>query len=362
MTTEADEIIEPIQSEEDDLDEGTPIYRIRSYPSDPDLETLHLRWKREDLIIPKFQRGFVWKPTQASRLIESFLIGLPVPGIFVFVEGHNRGEGGSRQLVVDGQQRLLSVFGFFEGKLPPDDRPFRLTGVDERWQGKTYKELEHWEQRMLLTSVLRVVNIEQREPQNTIEQRSTSSCIYQIFERLNTGGTALTPQEIRNSSCHGPFSDMLVEANKNPAWRDIFGALEPDFRMRDVELIARFLALHEGSNYYAPPMKKFINDYMGKHQWEPSSSKYQQVFLESVRRVVDSLGKRPFHIRQGINVAVCDSVMVAFAESEDIPRDIKERYERLKEHPEFIAATTSGTTASAIVKQRLELARQALFE
>ena len=86
MTTEADHVIEKIESEEEDLDVGMPIYQIRSYPSDPELETLYARWKRGDIVIPKFQRGFVWKPAQASKLIESFLMGLPVPSIFVFVQ------------------------------------------------------------------------------------------------------------------------------------------------------------------------------------------------------------------------------------------------------------------------------------
>ena len=355
MNTGTDEIIERIESEEEDLDAGTPVYRIRSYPSDPDLETLHLRWKRGDIIIPEFQRGFVWKPTQASKLIESFLMGLPVPGIFVFVQGRGRGEADRTQLVIDGQQRLLSVFGFFEGTLP-DGRNFRLSGVDERWQGKGYKDLEHWEQKLLLTSILRVVNIEQREPQND------SSSIYQIFERLNTGGTALTPQEIRNSSYHGPFNDMLAEANKDSVWRAILGTQQLDARMRDVELIARFLALYEGSDAYAPPMKKFISDYMEKHQWESNPEERQHIFLDSVRHVVDSLGGRPFHIRRGMNVAAYDSVMVAFAGSTATPNDIKERYEKLKHDPGFTAATTSGTTTLATVNQRLELAHRMLFE
>ena len=363
MTTEAslpvenlmDDAIEYIQSEEEDIDAGTPIYQIRSYPSDPDLETLYSRWKRGDIIIPEFQRGYVWKPAQASKLIESFLMGLPVPGIFVFVQEHQRHQNNPVQLVIDGQQRLRSVFGFFEGTMPASERPFRLTGVDEKWVGKGYSDLEHWEQRILLTSILRVVNIEQREPRND------SSSIYQIFERLNTGGTALTPQEIRNSSYHGPFNNMLLEANKDSFWRGIFGTSQPDNRMRDVELIARFLALHEDNASYAQPMKKFISDYMGRHQWDSNFEDAQRTFLDCARRVSDSLGSRPFHVRRGLNVAVCDSVMVAFAQSEDIPHDIKERYEKLKHHPEFIDATTSGTTALAAVRQRLELAKRTLF-
>ena len=353
MTTEVDEVIEQIDSEEEDLDAGTAVYQIRSYPSDPDLETLHMRWKRGDLIIPEFQRGFVWKSAQASRLIESFLMGLPVPGIFVFVRG--RGEGDSMQLVIDGQQRLRSVFGFFENKLPPDDLPFRLSGVDEHWEGKNFNELEHWERRMLLTSVLRVVNIEQRKPQND------SSSIYQIFERLNTGGTALTPQEIRNSSYHGPFNDMLIEVNKNSDWRAIFGSHSPDNRLRDVELLVRFLALLEDFNSYAEPMKEFINKYMEKHQREANAAKSREVILDTVRRIAESLGNRPFHVRRGLNAAVCDSVMLAFAQSNEIPDDIRDRYEKLKHEQNFTAATTATTTKVAAVKERLELAKRLLF-
>ena len=274
-----DDIIERIQSEEEDLEEGVPVYRIRSYPSDPELETLHARWKRGEILIPTFQRGFVWKPSQASRLIESFLMGLPVPGIFVFVTESSDSQASPQQLVIDGQQRLRSVFGFFDGEFP-DGRPFKLTGVDPRWEGCSYLELGQAEQTTLLHSVLRVVNIEQREP------RYGDSSIYQIFERLNTGGTTLTPQEIRNSSYHGPFNDMLVTANQDPVWRAIFGTAAPDARMRDVELIARFLALNEDLESYAKPMRKFISDFMEKNKDIHNPQEYQRIFLDSALKTV----------------------------------------------------------------------------
>ncbi len=352
--TEPEDSIERIESEEEDLDFSTPVYPIKSYPSDPDLETLHSRWKRGEIIIPTFQRGFVWKPAQASRLIESFLMGLPVPGIFVFVEGRDQGEGSQRQLVIDGQQRLRSVFGFLDGNLP-DGRVFSLTGVDDRWESKKFVDLEPAEQRTLLYSVLRVINIEQGEPEDD------SSSIYQIFERLNTGGTTLTPQEIRNSSYHGPFNDMLLETNQNPIWRDVFGVSQPDSRMRDIEMIARFLALYEGPDSYAKPMKKFINDYMETHKKESNPETYQSIFLDSAHRVVSSLGKRPFHVRRGINVAVYDATMVAFATSDSTPPNISERYKILLADDSFTKATTSGTTDVDTVRERLEIARRILF-
>lgn len=351
MKHESDDIIEIIQSEVDDLDAGTPIYRIRSYPSDPDLETLYARWKRKVIQIPIFQRAFVWSPTQASRLIESFLMGLPVPGIFVFVQ-----KGADhKQLVIDGQQRLRSVFSFFDGFFP-DGRPFRLTGVVDRWQGKRYEDLDSSEKTTLLTSVLRVVNIEHSESE------AESSSVYQIFERLNTGGTALTPQEIRNSSYHGPFNDMLIEANTESVWRRVFGRQYPDTRMRDIELIVRFLALHEGSQGYSKPMRKFISDFMARHQHDPNPSPYSSVFLKSVENVFDTLGEKPFHIRRGINVAVFDSVMCAFALSDALPADITSRYEELKQNERFIATTSAGTTDVPILRERLELAHRILFK
>ena len=354
MAAESNEILERMDSEEDDREVGTPVYRVRSYPSDPDLETLYGRWKRGEIIIPAFQRGFVWTHRQASKLIESFLMGLPVPGIFVFVQGADRRKGTQQQLVIDGQQRLHSVFGFFDGQLP-DGRTFSLTGVDDRWDAKRFNDLEYPERRALRNSVLRIVNIEQWEPEDD------GSSVYQIFERLNTGGTTLLPQEIRNSSYHGPFNDMLVETNREPIWRDIFGTMEPDRRMRDIELIVRFLALHEKSDSYAKPMKKFLNDYMGIHRKESNLAKYQEAFLISAQRVVECLGGRPFHVRRGINVAVFDATMVAFAKSDFTPPDIYERYKSLLADDRFIKATSAGTTDVDTVKERLQLAGSFLF-
>lgn len=348
---EEENVIDRISSEEDDIFEGTPVYKIRSYPSDPELETLYSRWNREQIVIPDFQRAFVWKPAQASRLIESFLMGLPVPSVFVYALD----EPGHKQLVIDGQQRLLSVFGFFKGKLPNSERVFKLTGVDDRWEGKLFDDLNQSEKNTLLTSVLRVVNIVQED------SKHYNSSLIQIFERLNTGGTTLTPQEIRNSSYYGPFNDMLKEINNESVWRQIFGTSQPDSRMRDIELIVRFLALNEMSEQYAKPMKQFISDYMAKHQKETHLVKYKDEFVNTAQQVVHHLGTKPFHIRRGINVAVFDSVMVAFAQSSTVPSDVQERYEELKNNDQFIASTTSNTTDVNTVQERLKLAEKVLF-
>jgi uncharacterized protein with ParB-like and HNH nuclease domain len=97
--------IEPIDSEVEDS-ESTPVeFEIATYPADYTLEVLFQKWKSEDIVIPKFQRGFVWKISQIS-LIESFMLGLPVPQIFIYTDPEQK------SLVVDGQQRLKSIFSF----------------------------------------------------------------------------------------------------------------------------------------------------------------------------------------------------------------------------------------------------------
>ena len=115
---------ERIPSEEEDYESAPPDYEINTYPADFTLEVLHQKWKAEDIEIPSFQRQFVWKQVQASKLIESFLIGLPVPAVFLYTERKSQ-----KFLVIDGQQRLRSIFYFFEGffwrrkKRPTGDLP-----------------------------------------------------------------------------------------------------------------------------------------------------------------------------------------------------------------------------------------------
>src|ERR1039457_4676872 len=177
--------LEPIDSEINDEQVSLPAYEILTYPADYTLSVLVDKWNRGQLVIPKFQRRFVWTQAQASKLIESFLLGLPVPPIFVFTDP------GNIQMVVDGQQRLKSIGYFFEGYFGPEDkgrRPvFRLTGLNEEspYYNLSRKDLERDHPsvfRKLKDSVLRAFVIKQLNPSDT-------TCVYHVFERLNTGGT-----------------------------------------------------------------------------------------------------------------------------------------------------------------------------
>src|SRR5215204_1357029 len=233
-----------IASEEDDAEAALAPYEIVTYPADYTLSVLVDKWRRDQVKIPDFQRGFVWKQPQASRLIESFLVGLPVPAIFLYTDRADR----NNQLVVDGQQRLRSIAYFFEGYFGEEDdrvgRPiFKLTGLHEKspYINKSYAQLEQddpaaWNR--LNDAVLRAFVIQQLDP-------SDDTSVYHVFERLNTGGTLLSPQEIRNAVSHGQFNDLLHRLNLWEPWRKLYGSPKPDKRQRDVELILRVIALSE---------------------------------------------------------------------------------------------------------------------
>lgn len=78
--------LETVASEAEDRESGPLDYRIATYPADYTLELLHQKWKAQEIEIPPFQREFVWKQNQSSKLIESFLVGLPVPAVFLYSE------------------------------------------------------------------------------------------------------------------------------------------------------------------------------------------------------------------------------------------------------------------------------------
>ena len=342
-------VIEEIQSEKEDEETEVPIYKIVSYPADPTLEVLYQKWQRDEILIESFQRGWVWKPVQASRLVDSFLLGLPVPSIFVYKEPSSQ-----KWIIIDGQQRLRTICGFFEGKLP-DNSDFYLRGVSPQWEGKYYKNLDEKDQLRFRDSVLRVIIVEQQDPKD-------DTSIYHIFERLNTGGTALNAQEVRNCVYHGPFNNFLYKLNKENIWREIIGAQTADPRMKDVELIVRFLSLLESGDSYSKPMKQFLNQYMSKHRKERKEEPYRSNLLNVVKRIRESLGPKPFHMKRGINVAVFDCVMIAFAAETRIPNDIQSRYAKLLDNPAFLEAISVHTTDVDRVMTRIKLAKEILFK
>jgi len=349
--------IETIESEEDDYISSPPDYEISTYPADFTLEGLYTKWKAGDIVIPKFQRQFVWKQAQASKLIESFLVGLPVPAVFFYTEKKSQ-----KYLVIDGQQRLKSVFYFFEGFFGEENnqrrRIFRLKGMSEKskWNEKTFNDFDEEDSRKLKNCVLRSFIVNQLDPDD-------DTSIYHIFERLNTGGTLLTNQEVRNCVYGGKFNDLLIELNQYASWRSILGKTKLDSRQKDIELILRFLALYDPSQY-EKPLKDHLSKFMKHNRNAPSESidKMKDLFQQTCDAVYESLGEKPFHIRAGLNSSAYDSIMVAFAKNlNNIPDDIEDRFSNLVDDDDFYIYTSRSTTDVKNVQNRLNMAENILF-
>jgi len=353
--------LEAIESEQTDLDASPARYEIVTFPADYTLEGLVAKYRKSQITIPGFQRKFVWTLPQASKLIESFLLGLPVPAVFLYTDPTD-----NTLQVIDGQQRLLSIVYFFDGYFGPAERGkrtvFALKGLNEAspYLNKTYAQLVETDAaaaNLLHDSVLRTFVIKQLHP-------GDGTSIYHVFERLNTGGTQLVSQEIRNCVYHGPLNDLLGELNANSDWRVLFGRTPPDRRQRDVELILRFLALTFALGEYEKPMKDFLSKFMGAHRRAAAESldQYRHTFQDTARAVWNHLGDKPFHIRAGLNSAVCDSVLTAFSRNLGrVPKDIRQRYADLVKNDAFLRSVSSSTTDKEVVKSRLMAAEQRLF-
>ena len=351
--------VEDLEIDEEIEDDLVVEYDIASYPSDLTLSVIHEMWNAGDIIIPDFQREFVWTIRQSSLLIDSFLSGLPVPQIFFYIDKENK------NLVIDGQQRILSVVFFLEGyfgfeNLQGRRQVFRLTGLDDRspYHKKKYEDLRESEKRKIRSSVLRVVNIRQLSP------KEDNTSVYHVFERLNTGGTPLRPQEIRNCVFRGDFATSLKELNQDASWRTILGRRQYDKHQRDVELILRVFSLVGHWEEYEKPMKEFLNVNMKRNQNAKSKrvKRFVRAFPKATKFIASKLGEKPFHVRGPLNASALDSVMAVVIENvERLPRDIGKRYEKLLRNKEFHAATYYGTSDIEVLQRRFQIAKNILI-
>lgn len=335
-------------------------YDIHAYPSDLTLSGIYEMWHNGDLVVPDFQRNFVWTINQSSLLIESFLMGLPVPQMFLYVDDDNR------SLVIDGLQRMMSIVYFMDGYFGDESiqgkkQVFRLTGLSDKspFYRKTYVELSDSDQRKLKGSVLRAINIRQVQPRNE------KTSIYHIFERLNTGGTPLKPQEIRNCVFRGEFVNVLRHANKDKNWRKLIGKDTFDRHQKDVELVLRVFSLSYGLNRYEKPMKEFLNTMMCENRSGDTDKvdSFKIEFSKACRLAVSNLPDKPFHLRGGrLNVSALDAVLCTLIiYGHKVRDDLKSGYNDLRLYKEFDDATFYGTSDVAMVRQRFNAAKKFLI-
>ena len=320
-------------------------FEIMTYPSDFTLKGYKELWDQDRLKIPPFQRKFIWQQTRASRLIESFLLGLAVPSVFLYKEYDS-----AKYLVIDGQQRITSIVNFFKGIFK--DKKFKLKGVHKKWEGMSLTDLNDADKFKLETTVMRATIIQQLNPKNT-------SGIYHIFERLNTGGVNLNPMEVRMCVSQGEFTDMLTDLNKMPQWRKLFGKPEEDVRSKDKELILRILALYDKGNEYTAPLRKFLNTYLDEHKNTQETAIYHQkaVFLKALDKAF--FIKKPFRLSGNVlNISLMESVLVALMSSSLTDKTkINKAYGALLKNDKYLDSVKRSKTARQDVIDRIQIAK-----
>lgn len=322
-----------------------PQYSITSYGIDFDVHGLVKRLNNDDILIPAFQREFVWSRAISSRFVESLLLGLPVPGIFLYRMEDDRYQ------VIDGQQRVKSLQHFYAGKF--DDKPFSLVKLESKFNGLTIEDLDGRDRRRLNDSIIHATVIRQDKPDDN------GSSKFSIFQRLNTNAKPLSSQEIRAAIYQGEFNELLYELNGYNGWRLLFGKRHS--RKRDEELILRFLALYYGSGRYKSPMKRFLNEFMNEHRHlkESPAEDFRPVFDRTVQTISEKIGQRAFIPTRAVNAALCDSLMIGIArrlESGAIESNIKKNYEDLRDNEEFKDLIADTTSAPDRVRRRIQIA------
>jgi len=327
-----------IETEEDDPIEFK--YSMSWYGADYTVDGLVKRIRQGDIYIPKFQRSYVWDIKQASLFIESLLLGLPVPGIFLTKEDDTK-----KLIVIDGNQRLKTLEYFYNGVFEPTGKPFQLVDVREEFIKATYNSLSSENRRELDDSILHATIVKQDEPSDD------NSSIYLIFERLNTSGKVLAPQEVRSCVYHGDFKETLAKLNQHQNWRAIYNnSDDADKRLRDEELILRFIALFNIHQEYRKPMRGFLNNYMEDNKNKSSKvSNTKELFIKVIDLIHEAIGNKAFRIRRGLNAAVFDAVMVGLAtrisNGHSIQKDaLKQAYNDLLKDEEFLKFVDTART------------------
>lgn len=386
MADEADTLMDDVPDEE----EGTSIteYDITASPNDFNVLTISSYLDAGSIVIPSIQRFYTWDIKRASKFIESLILGLPVPQIFLFEEKR------SRLLILDGQQRLLSIYFFTKMRFPrPGKRAeirsifsehknipeeiledkslfseFRIT-LPEREDGKrsflhglNYKGLGELKQRLDLRPI-RVVIIKQNEP------KDDNSSIKEIYNRLNTGGVNLKPQEMRANLYESNFYDVLYKFNKEPVWRRCIGKPGEDDFMRDVELLLRSFAMLIDDPHYQPSMSRFLDKFStkAKKDFSPRDIAILESIFAVFLKAIEGLPEGSF-VSEGsgrFSVALFEATLyglcrpmwetrAAYAIQPVEAGKLKE----LESDPDFKKYLQEGTTKQVNVEKRLSIAKR----
>jgi Protein of unknown function DUF262 len=306
-------------------------------------------------IAPVYQRQFRWDAEHQSRLVESVLLGIPVPPLFMATNTVSNIQ--NQWEVVDGLQRLLTLVNFAGDQAARkaahlEGAPLHLKGLDKlgTFEGVAFDGLPTDIRTTFEDRPLKVV---------VLNDKSDVQVRYDLFERLNTGGIRLTEQEIRECVFRGPFIDLLDELTQYSAFRNVL--VLPESRWKDgtpQDFALRFFAFHDRYSEFEHYVKEFLNKYIESEYRSPKVKERRTLF----RKTFDFLAEvfpSGIKTRRGqtpVNLFEALSVGAALALQES-PRLEPERNPTWVSSAELRALTTGATNSRPRVAGRIEYCR-----
>jgi hypothetical protein len=304
-------------------------------------------------VAPHYQRRDRWSTGKQSALIESFLLNVPVPPVYLSEDDYGN------YSVIDGKQRLTTVYDFLTNKLA-------LSGLTKfpGLEGTKFKDLPSQLQNVLsIRPFIRVI---------TLLQQSDPELKYEVFLRLNTGGEKLKPQEIRNVAYSGSLNNLLIQLSDNAFLRKQLkiknNKSTPYRNMDDVEMVLRFFAIREDWEHFGRKLAKGMDEFMASRREEAPES-YENQFNRAILGCEALWGDRAFQKpiqksgwREQFIAPLYDAQMVAISElTEDELKKLKAlsddvvKVTRLlfEEDAEFLKAVTQATSDSSQIRIRV---------
>lgn len=309
------------------------------------------------IIDPDFQRNRVWKPDQKSKFIESVILNFPLPPWYL-----NQTKEG-KLIIVDGLQRTTALYEFVKNE-------FKLSGLETltRLNGCTFSELKELPGDYQTRIEDKKLNIYLIKPSVPVK------VVYDIFNRINTGGTQLERQEVRNCIFSGKSTKLLKQLSEKEYFRKaIDNGVSPQ-RMKDREVILRYLAfkLFDYEKDYEGDMSDFVEKAMKKiNLMDDGEIEILEKDFERVMNLTfDFFGTKNFRLPSGknrgrINIAIFESLCYFFSKMsdeflQDHKKSIQDNFIKLLENPEYFDAIKYSTSSKSKVITRFKLAQNIL--
>ena len=310
---------------------------------------------------PEYQRRFRWDDERKSKLIESFLMNVPVPPIFLNEDSYGQ------YSVIDGKQRLNAIFEFFRGRL-------KLKGL------KVFSDINGLNYDDLPTRLQSVIKTRPTMRAIIILRQSDEDVKFEVFQRLNTGGVRLNAQEIRNSAYTDNLNNLILDLSVSRQFHRLLGIKSRDKsaiyqEMRDAELVLRYFTFRENWGSFSGGMKRSMDRFMA-HNREMKESELKELkadFIKTLDAVEAAFGDSAFQRwipeknqwKQQVLASLFDAEMFAcqgldweqlLPRQEIILRDLKQLFS----DAEFRRSIDAATNTPAFFRSRIHVIREML--